>query len=119
MDKPNSMPIYQYAAPMSASLEPPEPITLTSSYELRPCLVAIGQNQPFSTSKVLSSNQEDNEPKGLSSNQEDNEPKVLCSDQEDNELLATLRESFNLPINSGFRPSITRPCSSPIFLYRS
>jgi hypothetical protein len=104
---------------MSASLEPPEPIILTSSYELRPCLVAIGQKEPFSTAKVLSSNQEDNEPNVLSSNQEDNEPKVLCSDQEDNKLLATLRESFNLPINSGFRPSLTRPCPSPIFLYVS
>jgi hypothetical protein len=66
---------------MSTSLKPPEPIILTSSYELLPCLVAIGQNQPFSTAKVLSSNQEDNEPKVLASNQEDNEPKVLCSDQ--------------------------------------
>jgi hypothetical protein len=73
----------------------------------------------FSTAKVLSSNQEDNEPKVLSSNQEDNEPKVLCSDQEYNELLATLRKSFNLPINLGFRPSLTRPCPSPIFLYGS
>jgi hypothetical protein len=107
MDNPNSTPIYQYAAPMSASLEPPEPIILASSYKLRPCLVAIGQNQPFSTAKVLSSNQEDNE------------PKVLCSDQEDNELFATLRESFNLHINSGFKPSLTRPCPSPIFLYGS
>jgi hypothetical protein len=103
MDNPNSMPIYQYAAPMSTSLEPPEPMIFTSSYELRPCLVAIGQNQPFSTAKVLSnrednepkvlSNREDNEPKVLSYNQEGNEPKVLSSDQEDNELLATLRES--------------------------
>jgi hypothetical protein len=54
---------------------------LTSSYELHPCLVAIGQNQPFPTAKVLSSNQEGNE------------PNVLYSDQGDNELLATLRES--------------------------
>jgi hypothetical protein len=91
MDNPNSMPIYQYVAPMSASLEPPEPIILASSYELRPYLVAIGQNQPFSIARVLSSH------------------------QEANELLATLRESFNLPINSGFRPSLTRPCPSPIF----
>jgi hypothetical protein len=74
---------------------------LTSSYELHPCLVAIGQNQPFSTAKVLSSNQEDNEPKVLCSNQEGNEPKVLCSDQEDNELLAALRESFKHLINLG------------------
>jgi hypothetical protein len=86
------MPIYQYAAPINASFDPPEPIILVSSHELRLCLVAIGQNQPFSTAKVLSSNQEDNEPNVLSSNQEDNEPKVLCSDQEDNELLATPRE---------------------------
>jgi hypothetical protein len=119
MDNPNSRPIYQYAAPMSTSLEPPEPIILASSYELRPCLVAIGQSQPFSIALVLSSNQEDNEPKVLSSNQEDNEPKVLCSDQEDNELLATLRESFNLPINLGFRPCLTRPYPSLIFLYGS
>jgi hypothetical protein len=75
--------------------------------ELCPKLVAIGHNQPFSTAKVLSSDQEDNE------------PKVLCSDQEDNELLVTLRESFNLPINLGFRPSLTRPCPSPLFLYGS
>jgi hypothetical protein len=62
---------------------------LTSSYELHPCLVAIGQNQPCPTAKVLSSNQEGNE------------PKVLCSDQGDNELLATLRESFKHLINLG------------------
>jgi hypothetical protein len=60
---------------------------LTSSYELHPCLVAIGQNQPFPTAKVLSYNQEGNE------------PKVLFSDQGDNELLATLRESFKRLIN--------------------
>jgi hypothetical protein len=93
--------IYQYAAPISPSLEPPKPMIFTSSYELRPCLVAIGQNQPFSIAQVLSSNQEDNEPNVLSSNQEDKEPKVLCSNQEDNELLATLRESFNFLINLG------------------
>jgi hypothetical protein len=74
---------------MNQSLEPPEPMILTSSYELHPCLVVIGQNQPFPTAKVLSSNQEDNE------------PKVLCSDQGDNELLATLRESFKRLINLG------------------
>jgi hypothetical protein len=74
---------------------------LTSSYELHPCLVEIGQNQPFPTSKVLSSNQEDNEPKVLSFNQEGNEPKVLCSDQGDNKLLTTLRESFKHLINLG------------------
>jgi hypothetical protein len=72
---------------MNQSLEPPEPMILTSSYELHPCLVAIGQNQPFPIAKVLSSNQECNE------------PKVLCSDQGDNELLATLRESFKRLIN--------------------
>jgi hypothetical protein len=86
---------------MNQSLEPPEPMILTSRYELHPCLVAIGQNQPFPTAKVLSSNQEDNEPKVLSSNQEGNELKVLCSDQGDNELLATLRESFKRLINLG------------------
>jgi len=61
----------------------------TSSYELRPCLVAIGQSQPFSTARVISSNQEGNV------------PKVLSSDQVANELLATLREYFNLLINLG------------------
>jgi hypothetical protein len=101
MDNPNFTPIYQYPAPMNQSLEPREPMILTSSYELHSCLVAIGQNQSFPTTKVLSSNQEDNEPKVLSSNQEGNEPKVLCSDQEDNELLATLRKSFKRLINLG------------------
>jgi hypothetical protein len=91
MDNPNSTCFYQYLAPLNQSLEPPEPMILTSSYEMHPYLVAIGQNQPFPTAKVLSSNQEDNELKVLSSNQEDNEPKVLCSDQGDNELLTTLR----------------------------
>jgi hypothetical protein len=62
---------------------------LTSSYELRPCLVAIGQTQPFSIARVLSSNQEGNI------------PKVLSFDQVGNEHLATLRESFNFPINLG------------------
>jgi hypothetical protein len=89
MDNSNSTPIYQYPAPMNQSLEPPGPMILTSSYELHPCLVTIGQNQPFSTAKVLSSNQEGNE------------PKVLCSDQGDNELLATLREYFEHLINLG------------------
>jgi hypothetical protein len=84
-NNPNSMPIYQYAAPLSTSLEQPESMILIS----RPCLVAIGQNQPFSIAKVLSSNQEGNE------------PKVLSSNQEDNELLATPRESYNLLINLG------------------
>ena len=41
----NSTPIYQYATPKSTSLEPLEPMTLTSSYELCPCLVAIGPSQ--------------------------------------------------------------------------
>ena len=77
---------------MSASLEPLEPMIFTSSYELRPCLVAIGQSQPFSTARVISSNQEGNV------------PKVLSSDSVGNELLATLRESFNLPINLGLDP---------------
>jgi hypothetical protein len=58
------MPVNQYPAPMNQSIEPPEPMILKSSYELHPCLVAIGQNQPFTTAKFLSSNQEDNEPKG-------------------------------------------------------
>jgi len=88
-NNPNSMPIYQCATPMSTSLEQPESMILISSYELRPCLVAIGQNQPFSIAKVLSSNQEGNE------------PNVLSSNQEGNELLATLRESYNLLIKLG------------------
>ena len=89
--------MYQYAAPMSTSLEPLEPMILTSSYELRPCLVAIGPSQPFSTARVLSSKQEDNE------------PKVLSSDQVGNELLATLWESFNLPINLGLDLALQDP----------
>jgi hypothetical protein len=97
MDNPNSTPIYQYPAPMNQSLEPPEPMILTSSYELHPCLVAIGQNQPFPTAKVLSSNQEGNE------------PKVLCSDQGDNELLAILRESFKRLINLGLDLALQDP----------
>ena len=47
------------------------------NYDLCTELIAIGQNQPFSIAEVLSFN------------------------QEDNEILATLRESFNLSINSG------------------
>jgi hypothetical protein len=94
---------------MNQSLEPPEPMILTSSYELHPCLVAIGQNQPFPTTKVLSSNQEDNEPKVLSSNQEGNGPKVLCSDQGNNKLLATLRESFKHLINLGLDLALQDP----------
>jgi len=81
----NSTPIYQNAAPMSASLEPVEPMILISSYELHPYLVAIGQNQPFSIAKVLYSNQE-------------------C-----NELLATLRESYNLLINLGLDLALQDP----------
>ena len=44
-----STPIHQYAAPMSARLELPKsskPI-LTPSYELRPCLINMVQDQPF------------------------------------------------------------------------
>jgi len=87
MDNPNFTPIYQFLAPISASLEIPKPIIITSSYELCPCLVAIGQSQPFSIDRLLSSNQEGNM------------PKVLSSDQVGNELLAILREFSNLPIN--------------------
>jgi len=82
---------------MSTSLEHPQPMILISSYELRPCLVAIGQNQPFSIAMVLSFNQEGNE------------PKVLSSDQEGNELLATPRESFNLLINLGLDLALQEP----------
>jgi hypothetical protein len=42
-------PIYQYAAPMSAHLEPLEsskPI-LTPGYELRPCLINMVRDQSF------------------------------------------------------------------------
>jgi len=74
---------------MSTSLEQLEPMIVIYGYELCPCLDAIGPSQPFSIARVLSSSQEDNE------------PKVLSSDQVGNELLATLRESFNLPINLG------------------
>jgi hypothetical protein len=101
MDNPNSTPIYQYPTPMNQSLEPPEPMILTSSYELHSGLVAVGENQPFPIVKVLSSNQEDNEPKVLSFHQEGNEPKVLCFGQGDNELLARLRKSFKHLINLG------------------
>jgi hypothetical protein len=109
MDNPNSTPIYQYPTPMNQSLEPPEPMILATSYELHPCLVAIGQNQPFSTAKALFSNKKDNELKVLSSNQEGNEPKILCSDQGDNELLATLRESFKRLINLGLDLALQDP----------
>jgi len=74
---------------MSSSLDPLEPMIFTSSYKLRPCLVAIDQSQPFSIARVLSSNKDGNV------------PKVLSSDQVGNVLLATLRESFHLPINLG------------------
>ena len=70
---------------------------LTSSYDLRTCLVAIGQSQHFSIARVISSNQEGNV------------PKVLSSDQVGNELLATLRESFNLPINLGLDLALQDP----------
>ena len=46
----DNTPIYQYAKPTSARLEPPkstEPI-LTPSYELRPCLIKYIQEQSFS-----------------------------------------------------------------------
>ena len=46
----DSTPIYQYAKPTSASLEPPkssEPI-LTPSYELCPCFIKLIQDQSFS-----------------------------------------------------------------------
>ena len=75
---------------MRASLEPLEPMILTSSYKLRPCLVAIGQSEPFSTTRVISSYEEGNV------------TKVLSSIQVGNELLATVRGSFNLTINLGF-----------------
>ena len=45
-----STPIYQYATPTSARLQPLEsskPI-LTPDYELRPCLINMIQDQPFS-----------------------------------------------------------------------
>ena len=47
---PESTPIYQYAAPMSARLQPLEstkPI-LTPGYELRLCLINMVQDQYFS-----------------------------------------------------------------------
>jgi hypothetical protein len=75
----------------------------TSSYELRLCLVVIGQIQPFSTAKVLS-------------NREDNEPKVLSSNQEDNKLLATLRESFNIHINLGLDLALQDPILLQYFI---
>ena len=46
----DSTPIYQYNAPISAYLEPPEsskPI-LTPDYELRPCLIKLIQDKSFS-----------------------------------------------------------------------
>ena len=45
----DSTPIYQYAKPMSTSLEPQkssEPI-LTPSYELRPCFIKLIQDKSF------------------------------------------------------------------------
>jgi hypothetical protein len=50
MDAIDSTPIYQYAAPTSTSHRPKEsskPI-LTPAYDLRPCLIAMVQNQSFS-----------------------------------------------------------------------
>jgi hypothetical protein len=49
MDAIYSTPIYQYATPTSTSHRPKEsskPI-LTPAYELRPCLIAMVQNQSF------------------------------------------------------------------------
>ena len=46
----DNTPIYQYAKPMSASLEPPkssEPI-LTPGYELRPCFIKLIRDKSFS-----------------------------------------------------------------------
>ena len=46
----DSTPIYQYATPMSARLEPPksiEPI-LTPGYELHPCFIKLIRDQSFS-----------------------------------------------------------------------
>ena len=46
----DSTPIYQYAKPTSASLEPPkssEPI-LTPGYELRPCFIKLIRDKSFS-----------------------------------------------------------------------
>ena len=42
-------PIYQYAKPMSTSLEPPKSLELilTPSYELRPCLIKMVQDLSF------------------------------------------------------------------------
>ena len=50
MDVFNSIPIHQYNAPTEASLRPKgssKPIQ-TQAYELRPCLIAMVQNQSFS-----------------------------------------------------------------------
>ena len=47
----DNTPIYQYAKPASARLEPPKsskPI-LTPGYELRPCLVNVVHDQSFSS----------------------------------------------------------------------
>jgi hypothetical protein len=45
-----STPIYQYGAPMSISLQPAESskTILTPGYELRPRLINMVQDQPFS-----------------------------------------------------------------------
>ena len=44
-----STPIYQYGAPTSARLQPPESLKpiLTPGYELCPCLINMVQDQPF------------------------------------------------------------------------
>jgi hypothetical protein len=49
MDTIDSTPIYQYAAPTSTNHRPKESSkpSLTPAYELRPCLVAMVQNQSF------------------------------------------------------------------------
>jgi len=78
MDNSNSTPIIEFFAPSEISHIPWESTSpfFAPNYDLCPELIAIGQNQPFSIAGVLSFN------------------------QEDNELLATLRESFDLSINS-------------------
>jgi len=80
MDNSNSTHIIEFFAPSETSHRPWESTStfFAPNYDLCPELIAIGQNQPFSISEVLSFN------------------------QEDNELLATPRESFNLSINFGF-----------------
>ena len=45
----DNTPIYQYAKPMSASLEPPKSLELilAPGYELRPCFIKMIQEQSF------------------------------------------------------------------------